>query len=387
MKIYLWSMKFSSVILSLAGAFLFIVPFASAQNIESSDPTITFEARITDIKNSTCDEDKHACMEVDLVGTTTQFTGKEIHAVIEPNDFLGHMTSLTKGDVLIMEAQMMNGEYRFIIADLSRRPILIWLLILFTIVALAVGGMATLRSVFGMGLSIILLFAVLLPQIMAGHSPLLVSVVGSFVIMTVTFLVTHGWNAKMWSALVGTAFSLAVTAVLAMLFTQWGRIFGLGDENVGFLLQTFPNLDTRGLLLAGIIIGTLGTLDDVTISQASSVFELKSANPSLTMRQLYQGAMRIGRDHIAGAVNTLVLAYAGASLSLLLLIATNAGQESWLTLISRESFASEIVRTFVGSLGLLAAIPATNYIACLFANRLPLSAVKKITEGHASHVH
>jgi uncharacterized membrane protein len=380
-------MKFSSVILSLAGAFLFIVPFASAQNIESSDPTITFEARITDIKNSTCDEDKHACMEVDLVGTTTQFTGKEIHAVIEPNDFLGHMTSLTKGDVLIMEAQMMNGEYRFIIADLSRRPILIWLLILFTIVALAVGGMATLRSVFGMGLSIILLFAVLLPQIMAGHSPLLVSVVGSFVIMTVTFLVTHGWNAKMWSALVGTAFSLAVTAVLAMLFTQWGRIFGLGDENVGFLLQTFPNLDTRGLLLAGIIIGTLGTLDDVTISQASSVFELKSANPSLTMRQLYQGAMRIGRDHIAGAVNTLVLAYAGASLSLLLLIATNAGQESWLTLISRESFASEIVRTFVGSLGLLAAIPATNYIACLFANRLPLSAVKKITEGHASHVH
>jgi uncharacterized membrane protein len=304
-------MKFSSVILSLAGAFLFIVPFASAQNIESSDPTITFEARITDIKNSTCDEDKHACMEVDLVGTTTQFTGKEIHAVIEPNDFLGHMTSLTKGDVLIMEAQMMNGEYRFIIADLSRRPILIWLLILFTIVALAVGGMATLRSVFGMGLSIILLFAVLLPQIMAGHSPLLVSVVGSFVIMTVTFLVTHGWNAKMWSALVGTAFSLAVTAVLAMLFTQWGRIFGLGDENVGFLLQTFPNLDTRGLLLAGIIIGTLGTLDDVTISQASSVFELKSANPSLTMRQLYQGAMRIGRDHIAGAVNTLVLAYAG----------------------------------------------------------------------------
>jgi uncharacterized membrane protein len=156
-------MKFSSVILSLAGAFLFIVPFASAQNIESSDPTITFEARITDIKNSTCDEDKHACMEVDLVGTTTQFTGKEIHAVIEPNDFLGHMTSLTKGDVLIMEAQMMNGEYRFIIADLSRRPILIWLLILFTIVALAVGGMATLRSVFGMGLSIILLFAVLLP--------------------------------------------------------------------------------------------------------------------------------------------------------------------------------------------------------------------------------
>ncbi len=380
-------MKFSSVILSLAGAFLFIVPFASAQNIESSDPTITFEARITDIKNSTCDEDKHACMEVDLVGTTTQFTGKEIHAVIEPNDFLGHMTSLTKGDVLIMEAQMMNGEYRFIIADLSRRPILIWLLILFTIVALAVGGMATLRSVFGMGLSIILLFAVLLPQIMAGHSPLLVSVVGSFVIMTVTFLVTHGWNAKMWSALVGTAFSLAVTAVLAMLFTQWGRIFGLGDENVGFLLQTFPNLDTRGLLLAGIIIGTLGTLDDVTISQASSVFELKSANPSLTMRQLYQGAMRIGRDHIAGAVNTLVLAYAGASLSLLLLIATNAGQESWLTLISRESFASEIVRTFVGSLGLLAAIPATNYIACLFANRLPLSSVKKITEGHASHVH
>jgi uncharacterized membrane protein len=97
--------------------------------------------------------------------------------------------------------------------------------------------------------------------------------------------------------------------------------------------------------------------------------------------------MRKPRAISAGAVNTLVLAYAGASLSLLLLIATNAGQESWLTLISRESFASEIVRTFVGSLGLLAAIPATNYIACLFANRLPLSAVKKITEGHASHVH
>jgi uncharacterized membrane protein len=351
------------------------------------DDSQSLEAQITNVEPANCEDGSNSCSKLTLVGTTGQFKGKQIEAVLNPNDFQsGHNVKAYKGEKMVLDSQTMLGKEHFIISDVVRRPVLLWLLILFCACLLIVGGWSAVRSLLGMVVSFLILFFIMFPAILAGHSQLLVSLIGSMVIMAATFAISHGWNAKMWSALLGTCLSLVLTAVLAVSFSIWGQLWGLADESNNFLLTTLPHLDTRGILLAGIIIGTLGSLNDVTISQASSVFELKNANSKLTKKELYQSSLRIGRDHIAGAINTLILAYAGVSLSLLLLLMTSANTESWSILVNREAFATEIVRTLVGSIGLLAAIPLTNIFASYFADRLPMEHIKRCC-GHGGHSH
>jgi uncharacterized membrane protein len=370
----------------LAAATLLLPCAASAQSAGNA-PEQSLEAQIVSIQPTMCGSDNHACQALTLRGLTAPFLGKEIHTTLDPNDFQsGHAADLKPGDKLVVDSQMVNGQTNYIVSDLVRRPILNWLLLLFCVCLLLVGGFGAIRSLLGMAVSFLILFFAIFPLILAGWPPLLVSFAGSVAIMASTFTITHGWNPKMWSALLGTCLSLVLTVALAIGFTGWARIWGLADENNVFLLDSLPHLDTRGLLLAGVIIGTLGSLNDVTISQASAVFELKSANPAMTRRQLYQSALRIGRDHISGAINTLVLAYAGASLSLLLLLASSSNTESWSILINRETFATEIVRTLVGSIGLLLAIPFTNFFASSFAARLSPSILKRMPASH-SHPH
>jgi uncharacterized membrane protein len=159
----------------------------------------------------------------------------------------------------------------------------------------------------------------------------------------------------------GILISLIITGVLATIFVDATRLTGFGSEEVGFLQTSGVPIDPRGLLLAGILIGALGVLDDITISQASSVFELSSANPAFGVRELYRRAMNIGQDHIASTVNTLVLAYVGASLPMLLLFAIYP--QPFGQIINREFVTEEVVRTLVGSLGLVAAVPITTLLA------------------------
>jgi uncharacterized membrane protein len=196
-----------------------------------------------------------------------------------------------------------------------------------------------------------------------------IALVGSFIIMIVTFLICHGWDKKTIAAFGGTAVSLIVTALLAYSFSIYASLMGTADEEMLFLLSEFETLDARGILLAAIIIGTLGVLDDVTIAQASAVFELKKANTQMTIQQLYRSAHRIGSDHIAAAINTLILAYVGTSLPLILLVVAIPTGESWLTFLNREMVAQEIVRALVGSIGLLAAVPLTTLFAALLVSR------------------
>jgi uncharacterized membrane protein len=195
-----------------------------------------------------------------------------------------------------------------------------------------------------------------------------VSILGSSILLGVTLYLTYGWNLKTHAAVISMIFVLLITGVLAGVSVSFTRLTGSGDENSLFLLQMLnTQINLRGLLLGGMIIGALGVLDDLVTTQASAVFELNHANPSLDFWQLYRSAMRIGQDHVAATVNTLVLAYAGASLPMLLLFTLGQGDLGYL--INFEFVAEEIVRTLVGSLGLVSAVPITTAIAILFALR------------------
>ena len=193
------------------------------------------------------------------------------------------------------------------------------------------------------------------------------ALVAAVVIAVAALYLTHGVNDMTTVALLGTFAALAVTAVLAALFTDLAHFTGFGSEDAFYLRFASAQIDVRGLILAGIIIGSLGVLDDVTVTQASAVWQLHEANPGYSVRQLYSAAITIGRDHIASTVNTLVLAYAGASLPLLLLFA-GAGR-SLSEVAVGELVAVEVVRTLVGSIGLVATVPLTTALAAVVVTR------------------
>jgi uncharacterized membrane protein len=185
--------------------------------------------------------------------------------------------------------------------------------------------------------------------------------------MGLSLYLVYGWNRKTHVAVTGLFLSLILTGLLATWFVGWTRLSGFGAEEAGFLQIAGLRLDLQGLLLAGIIVGTLGALDDIAVGQSSAIFELARANPRLNWRALFRHGMNIGRDHIAAMVNTLLLAYVGAALPLVLLFSVYA--EPLGITMNREIVAEEIVRTLVGSIGLLAGVPLTSLIAAWIAQQ------------------
>jgi uncharacterized membrane protein len=249
------------------------------------------------------------------------------------------------------------------IADHQRGQPLAWLVVLFAAAIVGFGRWRGLAALGGLAASFAILLIFVLPAIRAGESPLLVAVVGAALIMFVVLYLTHGINAQTSVAVLGTLASLVLTGVLGAVATAVTHLTGYGDENATTLSFVQSGVDLHGLLLAGIIIGSLGVLDDVTVTQAATVTELARANPSLGRLELYRAATRVGRAHIASTVNTIVLAYAGASLPVLLLIVA-AGRAVTDTLTS-EFLAQEIVRSVVATMGLIAAVPITTALAAV----------------------
>jgi len=271
------------------------------------------------------------------------------------------------GDQIMVEVSTgPNNNTVVDFADAVRtRPILI-LLGVFILGLILVARWKGVRSLLALAFSFLVVVAYIIPHIIHGEDPVKVSIIGSMIILVVTLYLTYGWNLKTHAAVSGILLVLFITGLLAWLFVQVALLTGGGSEEALYLVQV-PGIkiDLRGLLLGGIILGALGVLDDLIITQASAVFELHQANTELGLRQLYQRAYRIGQDHVASTVNTLVMAYTGVALPLLLLFAVERGNYS--ELISVASVAEEIVRTLVGSLGLVAAVPVSTFIAALFA--------------------
>lgn len=252
-------------------------------------------------------------------------------------------------------------EYSF--SDVERRGPLYVLAALFVAAVIALGRLKGLRALLGIVIGLGVLAVFVLPAMLEGSNVVLVALVGASAVGIAAIYLAHGLNARSTTALIGTFSSLGIVAVLSWLFTEACRFSGLASEEAAFLQIASADLNVEGLVLAGIMIGTLGVLDDVTVTQVSAVWELRGANPGSTFRDLYGAGIRIGRDHIASAVNTLVLAYAGASLPLLLLF--TRAEQGLLDTLNGEVVAVEVVRTLVGSIGLVASVPITTALAAV----------------------
>jgi len=261
-----------------------------------------------------------------------------------------------------------TGEVRAFFTDFVRSKSILYLFIVFVFFSVLISGWKGIRSLIAILFSLGVIVFFILPQILSGRDPVFVSIIGAFVFLSISQYLVYGWNLKTHSAVVGILVSLIITGSISAFFINFTRLTGFGDENALFLVQmTSQNINMRGLLLAGMIIGALGVLDDLVISQSSAVFELHSTNQDLGFKTLYQRAMNIGKDHVAATVNTLVLAYAGASLPMLLLFSISNQDPAMLINISY--IAEEIVRTLVGSIGLIASIPITTGLAAIVATK------------------
>ncbi len=260
------------------------------------------------------------------------------------------------------------------------------MLVLFGIFALMVLALSRLRGFFsliGLGVSLAVILTFVVPGILNGKPPVLIAIVGSLAIALLTIVLCHGRGPRAIAAMLGTIATLLLTAGLAALFTRTTHLTGLSSDESFALRLVDQHVSLTGLLIAGMVIGALGVLDDVTVSQSSTVFALQAANPALTHRELFGHAMEVGRDHVAATVNTLVLAYAGSSLPVLLIFASGAispGQA-----VSLELVAEQVVGTLVGSIGLIAAVPLTTLVATVLARSLTREELA--AEALGAHVH
>lgn len=265
-------------------------------------------------------------------------------------------------DVLLLRAD--DGAYQ--ISDHDRSTPL-WLFGgAFALAVIAFGRWRGVTALVGLAVTFVLLLTFVIPAILAGEPPMLVAIVGSSAIMLTVLYLTHGFSPATSTAVLGTLASLTLTGLLSYAALGLARLNGVTDDSA-LTLGMSLSIDTQGLLLASIIIGALGVLDDVTVTQAVTVSELAAANPSYGFARLYRAAGRIGRAHIASVINTIILAYAGASLPLLLLF--SIGEQPLGDVLTTPVVAQEIVRSIVGTLGLIAAVPITTALAALAASR------------------
>ncbi|PIU02447.1 YibE/F family protein [Candidatus Shapirobacteria bacterium CG09_land_8_20_14_0_10_49_15] len=253
------------------------------------------------------------------------------------------------------------GEEIYNLVELVRRKQLLTLFLIFIVLVIAVGRWRGVASLAGLGLSFLVIFKLILPQINQGKDPVRVAILASLLLIPLTFCLSHGWNKKTLVAMVGTLGALVLTGLLAKYFIDGMRLMGFASEEAGFLKASRSDFNIRGLILAGIIIGALGVLDDITVAQAAVVQQLKQSNAKLRPREVFWRAMKVGQDHIASMVNTLVLVYTGAALPLLLLFISNPLPFS--QVINYEIIAEEVIRTLAGSIGLVAAVPLTTFLA------------------------
>lgn len=273
-----------------------------------------------------------------------------------------------------------QAPYGFV--DFRRGFPLYALALAFVMLTVILGRRVGAVSLIAVGIGLWLITAFVVPAILQGKEPLAVALVGTFAILFASTVLVYGFGVKSLATLVGTAVSLLAIGVLAVFFVGAAHITGTSGEEATLILSLGEGrLSLRGLVLAGMIIGALGVLNDVTVSQAATVLALRRANPVQDLAQLYRAAVDVGRDHLGATVNTLVFAYAGASLPLLLIFSSTGITFS--DAVNRETVATEIVAALTGSIGLILAVPLTTFAAAVLAVRLPVDVLP--AEEHAHH--
>lgn len=266
---------------------------------------------------------------------------------------------ISAGEKVILGYEESTDFYFY--ADRDRRLSLGWLAVVFAVIVVGFGRLRGLLALIAMALTVFVLVAFVGPAVLEGTDPVLASVVAAAAIAFASLYLTHGFTPTTTVALAGTLAALGLTFGLSWVFFEIARFTGLATEEALLLPFVSDNLDVSGLLLGGAVLGALGALDDVTVTQVATVAELRRHNPGLSTSELTASGIRVGREHIASTVNTLLLAYAGASMPLLLLFAVS--DQSLVMIANSEIMAVEIVRTLCGSIGLIAAVPITTALA------------------------
>ncbi|MEU6471642.1 YibE/F family protein [Streptomyces massasporeus] len=327
---------------------------AGASGVPPTGDTSTAEG------SSAVQQEKGTCKRATIRVDSGDDKGRTFTEIVQPDQ----SRQLHEGqEVVVAYEPSAPKDLQYSVTDINRSLPMGLLAGIFAIAVVVVGRLRGVMALVALAISFMVLNFFILPAILQGSNPLVVAVVGASAIMLIALYLCHGLSARTSVAVLGTLISLLLIGILGSVFIDWAALTGNTDDNTGLIHGLYPTIDMSGLLLAGVIIGSLGVLDDVTVTQTSAVWELHEANPSMGWRGLYRAGIRIGRDHIASVVNTLVLAYAGAALPLLLLF--SIAQSSVGTVANSELVAEEIVRTLIGSIGLVASVPVTTALAAL----------------------
>ena len=288
--------------------------------------------------------------------------GKEVSVIYEVQVSQGEAQTLREGDKVFLSTYPYEDPPLYYISDVYRLDALAWIFVLFVFLAVLFARGRAIGALFGLALSFGVIGWYILPRILAGDSPVVVSLIGAALIASVSLYLAHGFRMRTTIAFVGTVSTAAIAIFLASLFVRFASLTGIGSEEAFYLQfagDTVINL--QGLLLGGIIIGMMGVLDDITTAQAAAVEEIHKANPALDTKELYARGSSVGREHITSLINTLVLAYTGAALPLLLLF--RVYETPFLVTLNGEIVMEEIIRMLAGSMALILAVPITTWLA------------------------
>lgn len=266
--------------------------------------------------------------------------------------------------VLVQKSTDIEGKEKYYITDFVRRGYLYLLGAIFCLIIILIGKKKGIKSLLGIVISFFIIIKFILPKILDGSNPLYIGLIGAFFILTIMIYLTEGWSRKSHLSVLSVLISLFITLIFSLLFTKLTRLSGMSQDEVVFLTGLSKNvINFQGLLLAGMLIGAIGVLDDVIVSQIETVKQIKEINPQMDNNKVFKAAFKIGNTHLGTMVNTLFLTYAGASLPLLLLFTIN--QEPFLSyshVINNEVIATEIVRTLVGSIGVALSMPIATFL-------------------------
>lgn len=364
-------MRTKLLLLIFFSLFFFPAALFAENNPEQKEEEV-FKARVIEVleqKNiSRGDGSISIRQKLKLIGLEKKWKDKEIIFDGMEIDVVSADEYAVGDKVLVDYSPGPEGDENFYIVGYSRTNAIYWLALLLALIVVAVGKLKGLRALIVLLLTFLIILKFIVPMILSGNDPLIISIIGSFFILILSVYITEGLGRTSTIAIFAVLISLVITGLLSVWFSAATKLTGFASEEAVYLTGLARgNINIKGLLLAGIIIGALGALDDVIISQVALVKELKTANPDLAKRQVYGRAMRVGVSHLSSLVNTLFLAYAGASLPLLILFSVN--EPPFLTfsqVIDNEMIATEIVRTFTGSIGLILAVPIATLLAVQF---------------------
>lgn len=313
-------------------------------------------------------EDEH--FKAHIVDVTDQYIRAEDDKgnryTIDPATEIKDTDQLNVGDkVIIAHIVREDGTSSYIIQEFIRTPWVIGLVALFFITVLLVNGKQGVRSIANIIVTILIILFLIIPLILKGYSPVTVTIIGGMIAMVWSIYFSEGFNKKSHTAIISIAVSLLIGAILSWFFVKKTSLTGFADESSSILVGIgYEHIKMRGLLLAAIIIGALGVIDDVAISQASLVHELKEANPTMKRTKLFQAALRVGRDHTSAVVNTLVLAYVGAAFPLVILLSLKQPPlDTAFSIFNNEIVATELVRALIGSIAIMLVMPISTWIA------------------------